>query len=281
MNDYKLLITDLDNTLYDWVTFYAKSFECFVTKVNQITGIPLEILLDEFKLINQKYHDSEFPLAVLELPSIREKYKTISVSRILKELNPAIKAFNNKRSKTLKLYPGVYETLVEMSNSGVKIIGHTEAIYSNALLRLEKLKILKFFNSLYAVEASPLFYDGNVKKFKLKSDFLNIIPQEKRKPNPSLLIEICKAVGIEPAQAIYIGDSLVKDMSMAKEAGVKAAWAKYGTNFDKTHWNVLVRITHWTDEDVSREVQLKKHYSNVKPDITCEKFSDLLSIMSS
>lgn len=53
----------------------------------------------------------------------------------------------------------------------------------------------------------------------------------------------------------YVSDSLTRDMSMAKAAGVHAVRAKYGTRYDRDLWLDLVWITHWTDEDVAREAE--------------------------
>ena len=66
---------------------------------------------------------------------------------------------------------------------------------------------------------------------------------------------------------------------MAKEAGVTAIWARYGTKYDADCWTYLVKITHWTDDDVSREKNLKTRYANVVPDHTIDTFSQLRSIV--
>ena len=42
----KLLVTDLDNTLYDWVGFFAKAFRAMVEVAVPILGVDREALLD-------------------------------------------------------------------------------------------------------------------------------------------------------------------------------------------------------------------------------------------
>src|SRR5690242_15888713 len=133
----KLLITDLDNTLYDWVTFFALSFRAMVTSLVEITGIPEEVLLDEFKVVHRKYANSEYPFAVLELPSLRERYKGLSDLEVLREIDGALHRFNLTRKETLRLYEGVAETLAELNKLGVVVVGHTEAISVNAFGRLK------------------------------------------------------------------------------------------------------------------------------------------------
>ena len=41
----KVLITDLDDTLYDWLGFFIPSFYAMVDELVSITGIDKEILL--------------------------------------------------------------------------------------------------------------------------------------------------------------------------------------------------------------------------------------------
>jgi hypothetical protein len=56
----KLLITDLDNTLYDWVTFFTASFRSMVTELTSMLETS-DNLLEEFKSIHQRCGTSEHP----------------------------------------------------------------------------------------------------------------------------------------------------------------------------------------------------------------------------
>ena len=106
-----------------------------------------------------------------------------------------------------------------------------------------------------------------------------MVPRQDRKPNPQLLADICRKEGADPKVTYYLGDSLVRDIAMAKQAGVTAIWARYGTEYDPKHWQYLVKVTHWTDEDVQREKILKSKYSDVVPDYTIDSFAQLKSIL--
>jgi hypothetical protein len=44
-------------------------------------------------------------------------------------------------------------------------------------------------------------------------------------------------------------------------------------------WKVLVRVTHWTDEDVAREKELKREYERIEPDYTIDSFGELMDIL--
>ena len=67
----RLLITDLDNTLYDWVTYFANSFLAMVKGLATTLDVAEETLLDEFKAVHRHYGNSEHLLKILDLPSVR------------------------------------------------------------------------------------------------------------------------------------------------------------------------------------------------------------------
>ena len=46
------------------------------------------------------------------------------------------------------------------------------------------------------------------------------------KPDPDVLLEICHTEGVQTYDAAYVGDSIARDMLMAKRAGVFAIWAE-------------------------------------------------------
>ena len=99
----RVLITDVDNTLFDWQEIW---FECFSTLANEamrISGIGPEKFYAEASVIHQKYGTSEYAFLLEEMPSIKAQYG----DKALDVLAPAIEAFRLKRRSVLKLYDGV------------------------------------------------------------------------------------------------------------------------------------------------------------------------------
>lgn len=273
----RLLITDLDNTLYDWVTFYAHAFTAMVRQLTALFEIPEHQLLSEFKEVHQRYGTSEPPYALLELPSVRLALKRVPEREWLHVLDPALHAFNRERRDRLHLYPGVQSTLAELRNRGLRIVGHTEAIAVNACFRLAKLGIASDLARLYAAENKYPAHLSGKPPWEPPQD-VRLLPAAKRKPDPEVLREICNAEHVEPAQAYYVGDSLGKDIAMARAAGVTAIWSRYGTIYERHLWDTLVRITHWTPVDVEREERLRQVGKDVTPDYVIDSFEDLLTI---
>jgi FMN phosphatase YigB (HAD superfamily) len=277
----KLVITDLDNTLYDWVTFFAKAFAAMIDELEQLLQTDREKLLREFKSVHQRYGTSEQPFAVFELESVRQKFPNATRVELKTKLDTALHAFNSARKRTLMLYDGVEATLALLKDRGVVVVGHTESIAVNGYYRLKRLAIEPYFHHLYALEGHVAPHPNIARERELAppEGFLSVIPTCERKPNPRLLLDICSREGIQASDAVYVGDSLTRDVGMAKEAGVTAVWAKYGTLYDRNLWGLLVQITHWTNADVAREEELSHRYDMIEPDYTLDCFSQLISIV--
>lgn len=277
----KLLITDLDNTLYDWVSFYSQSFSAMAEELSKEINVPLDILLSEYKVIHQRFGNSEKPFATLELPSVISYFGTNDKILLQKKLTRVFSAFSSKRNHTLKLYPTVRDTLNILRGRGVKIVGHTESLEYNSLYRLYKLDVIDFFDHLYTIEDNHNLHPNpkNAKVISVKDDFIIRLSSAESKPNPKLLEHICLTENVDIKDAVYVGDSITKDISMAKSIGMKAVWARYGRQFAPELWEILVKITHWTDKDVEREEQLKESFSRVKPDYSINSFAEILDLM--
>jgi phosphoglycolate phosphatase len=276
----KLLITDLDNTLYDWVTYFATSFRAMVGLLAEDLGVPVDHLLDEFKAVHQKHHDSEHPFALFEIETVRSRYGSLSTTQLVERFDRALHEFNRSRRQHLRLYPDVRETLERLRERGVQVVGYTEANAVNAYFRLQILEIDQFFSRLYATEGwlGPHPLPGRQRALPPPDGLIRGLPAKERKPNPTVLMDICSGEGFAREEAVYVGDSLTRDVSMATAAGVMAVWAAYGLDYDKSLWDLLVRVTHWTPADVEREARLRRELGEARPDLTIRSFGELLSL---
>ena len=267
-----LVITDLDNTIYDWLTAFVPAFYAMVDEATRILKVDKEELLNDLQAIHRKHGDSEHPFALLETRTVRMKFGEVPREEVARILDPAFHAFNRVRKQNLKLYDGVYETLEQLSSLDVPVVAYTDARVINCLFRLRRLGIEHFISRLYA----PSHVSKEVDQSELDSDFVRLLPPKDRKPNPQALIDICEEYSIPSRNAVYIGDSLVRDVYMANRAGLHSAWAKFGTMYDRALWPKLVRVTHWTDADVEREKILTAQARGTEPDFVLDRFSDLV-----
>jgi phosphoglycolate phosphatase len=275
--DIKLLIVDLDNTLYDWISFFVPAFYRMIDVAAEILQVDREVLLTDIQVIHQKYGNSEHPFALLETGIAKNRFPGKSRAEMARVLDPAFHEFNKNRKNLLKLYPGVSETLQIIYESGCPIVAHTEAFVDNSMFRVNKLGLRQYISRLYAPISVGLGHPENEDSYsdETKNGFLTLLPIEHRKPNPQVLYDIFKEFSLWPEQVLYVGDSITKDISMAKRAGVHSAWAKYGTMYDKKYWEKLVRITHWTQEDIDRESQIRKESIGILPEVELDSFTEL------
>lgn len=269
-----LIVTDLDNTLYDWVSWFVPAFYAMSERAAEILDVDHETLLDELRVVHRHHGSSEHPFSLLETATVRMRLNGMSNSAQREHLDEAFYRFNSVRKHTLKLYGSVSATLEALTNHGIPVVGYTDARTPNSLFRVNRLGLDVFLEHLYA-PASRFPSDPSLHEHD--EVFLRVLPESDKKPNPMVLLDICRDFAVDPAHTVYIGDSLTRDVYMANTAGARSAWARYGTLSDPTLWEKLVRITHWTEEDVENEARLKMESAGTQPDYILDQFSDLLA----
>lgn len=284
MSKYKLLVCDLDNTLYDWVSYFVASFHAMVDEAVKITGCDRERLLNDFRAVHRYHQDAEHPFALLETESIQQRYPGKTRRNLAEILDPAFHAFNVARKQNLALYPGVREGLDALRSSDFILVAHTESKLYSAVDRLSRLDLEKYFSKIYCRRRSPVIHPTP----GIAEEWLSLFPMDKvvelshaqRKPNPDVLKEIYEAEGVSRIQTSYCGDSLARDVMMARDAGVLSIWARYGSSSNKSIYKDLVRVTHWTEADVVRERELTMRSRDLRPDFTLEKsFIEILEVL--
>lgn len=272
----KLLITDLDDTLYSWIGFFIPAFYNMVDQVAKILGKDKETILEEYKLVHREKGSVEFPYATTYLPSVKENYPMYSQKELLKVLDPAFHCFNSTRKKYLHLYPGVQETLTELLTMGIKIVGYTDSAEENGYYRLRRLGIDHLFCKVYVSDSQ---YENP--KPILLSEKTKIV--RAKKPDPELLAFICKSEEVLINEAIYVGDSMTKDIYMAKLANIRAVLCKYPCDplITQDLYRKLVAISNWTTEDFEKEKRLKEicKKKGIEPDYTINSFNQLIKII--
>lgn len=281
----KLVITDLDNTIYNWVDYYVPSFNAMVAELVRLTGLDEHALRQSFKRVHQKRGTSEYSFSIEELDVLADVNRGLSSREVLQKYGSAIRAFRETRSRTLRLYDGVRETLQILRGQGKKIAAHTDAMMFYALYRLKQLEVDQLFDAIAAPRdhGIPESIDpgvartGDARRYESAVPIKDELEPNMLKPDPAILRRILNDCRVDPWEAVYVGDSLPKDIRMAQECGVHDVYAQYGRNYRPEHYRELVEITHWTEEDVARELDLNS--LNVRPMFTISRFPDLLAVV--
>ncbi|MBX2859752.1 MAG: HAD family hydrolase, partial [Vampirovibrio sp.] len=229
-----VLITDLDNTLYDWVLVWYESFNAMLNELIKISGLPRTQLIQDIKKVHEKHGTSEYAFVIQEIESLQDKHPNKDINKIYKA---AVDAYREARRAHLKLYPTVMETLVQLKDRGCLLIGYTESMAFYTNYRVRKLKLDNVLDILFSPEDHELpkglspeqlrMYPPATYEFKHTQH--KHTPPGELKPNPKILSEIIHSVGSNPDECVYVGDSLMKDIAMAQEAQVADVHAAYGS----------------------------------------------------
>jgi phosphoglycolate phosphatase len=92
--------------------------------------------------------------------------------------------------------------------------------------------------------------------YRLKSTRHLHTPPGVLKPDATILRVILDKFSVEPNRALYVGDSLMKDVAMGQKVGVVDVHAQYGVSTDREGYDLLRQVSHWSDQDVERERHL-------------------------
>ncbi len=104
------------------------------------------------------------------------------------------------------IYPGVVEGLNSMRALGLKLgcVTNKAAAFTEPLL--ERVGLDGYFSVVVSGDTLP-----------------------EKKPHPAQLLHICRTLGVEPAEALLIGDSL-NDVEAARRGGCPVVCVDYGYN---------------------------------------------------
>lgn len=268
------VVTDLDDTIWDWLTMWHQSFEPYITRINTDLGIPLDDLKKDFKQLHRRYGTTESSFIIDDLVGLTDEQKALFSKSSLGKKS-ILHEYNSNKKNNLKLYPRVLETLKAIKAQGAIIVGFTESHAFYTKYRLKHLGLDGIFDYIYSPVDLPLppsfqkvyekdFWEPKLTKFRY-------LAREVKKPNAEILEIILKDFGASKEHSIYIGDKLDRDVFMAQSANITSVWAKYGNMTGHINYQLLVDVTHWTDEDVAREQTFKANYHNSQlPDIVLE-----------
>lgn len=271
----KLVITDLDDTLYSWIGFFIPAFYDMVQELSLLINVPKDELLEEYKTIHRKVGSVEYPFATLNLPSVKKKYCGLTDEQVKMKLNSVFHKFNSTRKKLLKLNPGVEDTLKFFNDNNIKVVAYTESAEENGFYRLKKLGIDNFFKKVYVSDS--LYKRPDTIPSSPKTHIVH-----GKKPNVAILKEICFDEKADICEAVYIGDSLSKDMLMAKQAGIISIWCDFPRDDIRDLYSKLVAISHWKEQDFQLEQQYKNEWNEkgYNPDYIIHTFGECKEILS-
>lgn len=275
-----LLITDLDNTIYNWVDYYAASFRGMLHALSRTMKVPEQELIEDFRNVFKQHGTVEYSFSIQEL----DHCNGLNQKEIEELVRIGKGAFKIVRDANLKPYSDVVQTLQWANLNKVLVVGVTNAPVFHGKMRLKQLHLDKYFWGLAGWEGNDVPDDSYTKDIREKRDsdgykthiskfwFLH---REELKPSPLGYLRVINDVKTSHKVTYIIGDSLTKDIQPALQIGAVGIWAEYGMHFDKKNFETLLKITHW-DNDKVREA-----YNNdiILPNYTINNYSELMDII--
>ena len=278
-----VLVTDMDNTLFDWLGMWQAAFGAMLERLVADSGVPRATLEEEFFALHQRHGTTEYAFAIQELPSLRARHPPETLPT---RYAAAIEAYRTMRRRTLALYPGVLDTLRAVRATGALVVAYTESRAYYADYRVRTLGLDGALDYLYSLPDHALPEGTTVSQirryppehYRLRSTVHRHTREGAWKPDASVLLEILRDVGADPARAVYVGDSLVKDVAMAQASSVVDVFARYGDVRSRPGYGLLRRVTHWSPAMVARSEALRE--ADVHPThVLVDGFAELLALV--
>ena len=248
------------------------------------SGVAQEQLEREIREVHQRRNTSEYSYLLNELPSLRQLHG--DEVDLMVEYDDVLHVLYSGRKHNTELYKGVLETLRYVRAQGVPVVAYTESIAYWTARRVRDVGLDGLLNVLYSspdhdwpAGVSPedvRFHPPEA--YGLKVTEHSKVPRGVTKPNSDVLTIILDDYKIAPTQAVYVGDSLTKDIVMAQAAGVHDAWAAYGVSDGRPEYALLRRVSHWPDDVIEREREAAEGQLAVTPSYTLQNFSELLEL---
>lgn len=201
----KAIVFDLDNTLVD---FMAMKRQAIDAAIDAMVDAGLELERTEIKgRIDAIYKERGIEYQQVFDDLITDIFQKID-HRVLAS---GIIAYRRAREAALKPYPHVTATLMELSRRGIKLALLSDAPSREAWLRLCYINFHHIFSNVVTFDDTG-----------------------ERKPSPKPFKKALELLGVEPHEALMVGDWPERDIKGAKAVGMKTAFARYGDTFGTT-----------------------------------------------
>jgi phosphoglycolate phosphatase-like HAD superfamily hydrolase len=277
---------DLDNTLWDWFEAWHLSFGPMLDEVVAQSGVDRHLLEQEIRAVHQTVGTTEYSLLLSALPSLVARHGS-DPRAVLAEYDHALHIQNKARRARTVLYPGVHKTLEAVKATGVGLVAYTESIDFWTEWRIKHTDLDGLIDVLYSSPDHP-WPEGTrpedlrtlpLAAYGLERTDHQHVPRGLLKPQPEVLRTILAQFDVPAHETAYIGDSLTKDIVMAQSVGVLDVHAKYGVSDHRDEYQLLRRVSHWTDGMIAAERAAAPGHV-IEPTYVVEDFSEIVDLFS-
>lgn len=194
----KAVLFDMDNTLFDFLEAKLTAFKKMVEYLG--AGDP-EAILEYFLRGTPGFEDLENIKDYLQDNEIYSE----------DNYNICCRIYETIKVEALVLYPGVKHTLEVLKEEHISLALVTDAHSHNATKRLERMQIIEYFDLIVTNDMTGA-----------------------KKPDHKVFHFALDLLKVKPSQAVFVGDSLRRDIEPARQIGMLTAYAAYG---DRLHYS--------------------------------------------
>lgn len=191
-SQFKAVVFDMDNTLFDFVGAMERGSSAAVKFLGVGTG---EELLSYY--LRWKHHVEDH----MNLQDFMTAHGCFSVDRYF----GAVAAFDEAKLNGLTAYKGIPELLTALKEEGYLLAVVTDAYSYAADIRLEKTRLKDFFDVRVGYDTTGY-----------------------NKPHHAPFECALSLLECAPFEAVYVGDSVRRDIEPAMAIGFTTVYAKYG-----------------------------------------------------
>lgn len=204
----RCVVTDLDDTVWDWLTMWHSSFQPYFKRISDEFKIDEKLLKDDFKRLHQEYHTTEASFAYKELTSLTDEQKSKIDQELSKKKKSILHEYYSNKKNNLNLFPGVLETLQALKAKGVLIVAFTESNAFFTKTRIKNLELDGLIDFIYTPIGSgiPESVEAVYPESHWEPELTQIRHLSKldKKPDKEILEIILEDFGVAKSEAIYI-----------------------------------------------------------------------------
>ncbi len=201
----RVVVFDLDNTLTDFMRMKENAVDAAVDAM-----IDAGLRLDAGR-IKRKIYDI-YEKKGIEFQQVFDDALIDLIGHVDFKIKAAgIVGYRRAREASLVLYPHVNVTLMELIKRGIRLAVVSDAPRLEAWLRLCYLKLHHLFDFVSTFEDAG-----------------------ERKPSPVPFQRALDFFGVEPGEAVMVGDWPERDITGAARLGMITVFARYGNTFGTT-----------------------------------------------
>lgn len=274
---FRGLVVDLDNTLYDFDGFFARSLRALIHAVARTAKVSeADVERDVSQVIRER--------GTLEYAALIEELRCIQLAapsddQLERVVRAGRAAFRRTRDKHLMLYPAVRSTLRWARSENFPVIALSDAPAFQAEGRLRHLNLTTYFAALYSWEGytAPSTLTAWTKPYTSRVPRVHKLAGAERKPNTVGLVHALESLNMGPADVLVVGDRVDRDIRVANAVGATSVWARYGSRIDSESQATLDRLFPWQKEARALEVLARE---TVKPCHIIDTFDDVRGLLS-